>query len=268
MKPSATIVFIGTGAVQGSWDPVIRAMQGAGFPDVVTPGGANFAMARLIYIGRELWRNGEGRRARKLRKKFRAKLKELKHSIAAALKAASEAREISVREEFARVLEVVFCDAERAAVVTTNWDRTVEQEVARLQPNIGFRYLHGRCEAPEGLYLPTEVVTEPYRKEGARRLLRHRRAEVVCGMQQVSKVVLYGLALSPLDAELGQVLASAMNGSNVQRIQIVDPDYASIAERVAGLTDAANARRVEIVGGPPDQLDLGWRDGPDAENCR
>jgi hypothetical protein len=79
------------------------------------------------------------------------------------------------------------------------------------------------------------------------------------GIGAVSKIVLYGLALSPLDAELGQVWASAMLGSNVRRIHVVDPDYVCVAERVAGLTDASSARGVEILGCPPGRLNLGWR---------
>ena len=257
---SDTIVFVGSGAVSGAWSPVIQALQRKRFPDVATVGGANFAMSRLVYTGRQIWRWARGEKHRKLRQEFRETLLDVKRSIASALTEAVAAGSISIRAEFGSVMrEIALKDTERVAVVTTNWEGTVEAAVDVFKLGLGVRYLHGSARDPEHMYLPTEIVEEPYRKRRVRDELSDRRREVVDGIGTASRLVLYGLALSPLDAELGQILASAMTGGRVSAIHIVDPQYPLVAERVAGLLDETSATRTAIYGMPPGDLARQWR---------
>jgi hypothetical protein len=228
-------------------------------------------MARLVYSGRQIWRWAKGKKHRQLRRNFRAKLLEVKSAIAANLSRAVVAGELLVRPEFPDVMQqVVFRDVEKVALVTTNWERTVAMEVAKIHPGISVRYLHGCCDDPENMYLPTEIVEEPYRRKLVRGFLSDRRAEVLNGIGEASKLVLYGLALSSLDAELGQVLASAMHASEVQQVHVIDPRYPLVAERIAGLTDAERATGVEVFGSLPTNLGRTWRFSPKTirDECR
>jgi hypothetical protein len=88
--------------------------------------------------------------------------------------------------------------------LTTNWDRVLENDLA-LGPE-SVVHIHGDVQAPSTLYLPTETSTEPYRTdEGNARLASFTRSAVQV-IQGARQVCIYGLSLSPLDAELNVVL--------------------------------------------------------------
>src|SRR4051794_13128719 len=55
-------------------------------------------------------------------------------------------------------------------------------------------------------------------------------------------LVIYGLGLSALDAELGQILASGIHQGRLQQILVVNPHYVEVADRLATLDDAGSLR--------------------------
>jgi hypothetical protein len=234
-----TIFFVGSGAVTGAWLPVVEALRTTGFRDLVTAEGANFAMARLVYVARlahlEQNRGGLG----KHRHEINAKLTEAKHAIADALVRAETDGTLHVRPEFASVMKqfVLVRPARFAALVTTNWDRTIERAARGFQDDWQALHVHGSVADPEHLYLPTELVEEPYRTRAQRTYLKSHRGELTAAIGQATRIVVYGLALSPLDPELGQVIASGVHHSHVREISVVDPNYVEVAERFATLDD-------------------------------
>lgn len=260
--------LLGAGVVRNSWLPVLRALQETDFPDVATSEGANFAMARLVYAGREVHRSNT---TAGFQEQFRVQLNRIRHAIGRALLEAQAGGELSVRSEFRNIMEaVVRRPGAQVALGTTNWDFVIERALKDEGLDNDVVHLHGTCEAGRGLYLPTEVAEEPYRTQTERASLVGSRGTLLRTMQRATHLVLYGLALSPLDAELGQVLASGMNGSTIREVLIVDPCYPAVAERLAGLTDFGSAP-VQVVGTHP--LDLGrrWtyaRDDVESETAR
>jgi hypothetical protein len=59
-------------------------------------------------------------------------------------------------------------------------------------------------------------------------------------------VILYGISIDPLDAELAQTLASGWSNPNLEEILIVDPNHCLIAHRVNLLID--RRRDVRVIG--------------------
>jgi len=47
-------LLVGAGALIDAWQPVLAAMQANRYEDVQSANAANFALARLVYIGRLL----------------------------------------------------------------------------------------------------------------------------------------------------------------------------------------------------------------------
>jgi hypothetical protein len=66
-------------------------------------------------------------------------------------------------------------------------------------------------------------------------------------------VIIYGLAIDPLDAELGQTLAVGWSNHNLEEILIVDPKHEVIAHRVNLLLDTR--RDVRVLGLDPSTLE-------------
>jgi hypothetical protein len=182
----------------------------------------------------------------------------IRGAIAAELLGAQASGELKARSEFATVMKSVI-GGQRAEVGTTNWDTVLERALRAGGFPDRVVHLHGTCDRKSGehLYLPTEVADEPYRTKFELANFAVPRATLVATLQQAQRLVLYGLALSPLDAELGQVLASGMNESTIEEVLIVNPDYPSVAERVAGLTDLKPGGGIPVIGSHP--LNLGHR---------
>jgi hypothetical protein len=251
------VVIVGTGAVSGAWDPVLRALQTNGFPDVVSADGANFALARMVYIGRGICLRKELKDAPAILASYKAKLIGLRRAITLELGIARE--HLRVRPPFRDVMEqVVRWPAAQVTFATTNWDDAVARALAELDPQIRCHHLHGTCDDPERLYLPTEIVEEPYRDDSEASELQTRRKHLTYHVDKAHRIVLYGVSLSPLDVELAQILASGMAGrTSVRELRIVDPNYPAIAERVMGVTYEGNPD-VRVFGTHPARLSEAW----------
>jgi len=65
-------------------------------------------------------------------------------------------------------------------------------------------------------------------------------------LEVANRVILYGLAIDPLDAELGQTLAAGWSNSNLEEVFIVNPHHSVVAHRVNLLL--GNRRDVRVIG--------------------
>ena len=270
MSRRSTVVLVGAGVVVGAWAPVLTALQSVGFPDLVTAEGANFAMARLVYVGRIAERDHERTPIGRQRDEVRATMERVKSAIARELIAADARGELSVRAEFVDVMRRLAPEDEDLTLITTNWDATVEHAIQRFRPDIHAFHLHGRVDEPAGMYLPSEIVEEPYRETAEFRRLNNGRAQLVRAITVATRLAVYGLGLSALDAELGQVLASGIHGSTVQEILVIDPRYVDVAERLATLNDAGGLT-MPIRCSAPSELAREWifsRDAASEERGR
>lgn len=259
MKPSKNKlcgIVVGAGAVRNAWAPVLRALQPYhDFP--LTADGANSFLARLVYLLR-WWSAVDTDLAKQEREKLVTFLKEIRESIAKELKAAEEKMEIVVRHEFANIINrflIPYCN--NFMLITTNWDTVVGSALdAHMTKDFECAvrplHIHGSIDNPDTLYLPTEMAKEPYRSEQEEQHLGRMHGAIWRGLEGAHRVIVYGLSISPLDAELGQTLAAGWSNQNLKEILVISPNHEEVAHRVNLLLD--RRRDIEVKGFAPDKL--------------
>ena len=206
--PCDTVFLMGAGAVANSWVPVIQALREFSPQQEVRTGDqANFVLANWVYHLRSgavrLKMDDATDEDRQIVHRLGLRDRRLRQEIAAHIRVAAEQDFYRLRRAAVPLLHDPRWGVHRF-FVTTNWDHALETE-------LGFRsesvvHIHGDVESPNTLYLPTETADEPYSKaeENARIAALTRSAVQV--IQGAKQVCIYGLSLSPLDAELGIVL--------------------------------------------------------------
>ena len=111
--------------------------------------------------------------------------------------------------------------------------------------------MHGRSTQGSELYLPPEAADEPYRDRERVKAMMLAHGALKSFVDRCTKLVIYDLALSPLDVEVAQMLASGMHESpSFREIIIVDPDHRAVANRLATLLPLKGPS-IEIVGYDP-----------------
>ncbi|HET9960616.1 MAG TPA: hypothetical protein VFQ61_39365 [Polyangiaceae bacterium] len=83
------------------------------------------------------------------------------------------------------------------------------------------------------------MVEEPYRSTPETDELKTIRTSLFRAIGKATRVVLYGVSISGLDVEFGQVLASALHGGSVHNVIVVKPTYPDVAERIATIVNDA-----------------------------
>jgi hypothetical protein len=251
-------IVVGAGAVKSAWAPVLRALQQYhDFP--LTADGANSFLSRLVYLLR-WWSAVDTDHGKHEREKLVAALKEIRESIAKELKAAEEKKELVVRDEFANIINrfvIPYCN--KFMLVTTNWDKVVGSALdAHMNKNfvcaVRPLHIHGNFDNPDTLYLPTEMAKEPYRSAQEEQHLGKMHGAIWRGLEGAHRVIVYGLSISPLDAELGQTLAAGWSNQNLKEILVISPNHEEVAHRVNLLLD--RRRDVVVKGYAPDKLGI------------
>jgi hypothetical protein len=231
----SAVVLVGAGAVEGAWAPVLRALRttiSPGLPD--DPDVGNLQMARLVH----LLRFAQARNTEVLPNLLTG-LKDLRSAIANEIRGATVRRELRARPNFVETMVSLRERIPALRVITTNWDFSVDEALASLAPPLDVLHLHGSIDAPDYLYLPTEISVDAYHSE--EEVYQHARA-LRLGIGAVSgatELIIYGLSLSPLDAELCQLLWLGLEGrAKLEAIRVFDlqPDFV--------------ARRIEAILGP------------------
>lgn len=248
----SAVVLVGAGAVAGAWAPVLRALRttiSPGLPD--DPDVGNLQMARLVHLLRFAQaRNGE------LLSELMGGLRGLRREIASEIRGATERKELHARQTF---VETVVSLRERIpdlSVITTNWDVSLDEALASLTPPLRVLHLHGSIADPDYLYLPTEFSADAYHSE--EEVYRHERA-LRLGIEAVARateLVVYGLSLSPLDAELCQILWLGLEGrAKLEAVCVFDiqPDFvARRIEAILGPVGLPHSGVTRVQPGPPE----------------
>jgi len=258
--PKKIALLTGAGAIKNAWNPICRALQPFyAFP--ITPESANSIFARMVYLLRYFSSDyylstADGQINLKARLDH---LKEVKTSIAKELKIARENNELSVRDEFTKIMEsFVITKAMKIHHITTNWDAICGRKLSSLinRTHIGdlpILYLHGEIASPSNLYLPTEMVEEPYRQDDEQTMLGTAHGHTWRVLEQADRIVIYGLSISPLDAELLQIIACGLDYSIKKEVFIIDPFHEQVAERLKPLINP-NRQEVKVFGFSPSDL--------------
>jgi hypothetical protein len=136
-------------------------------------------------------------------------------------------REITIRDSFINVVNLLKNYATDYIAITTNWDTVVDKV---FEDNV--IHLHGIFLNPLTLYLPTEIVYEPYRSKNQRKSHLTSHLKALYALSEADSLLIYGLSLSPLDAELSNILYECLNGEKIKYIIIVDPCYELVIKRM------------------------------------
>lgn len=239
-SPKRTALIVGAGAVENAWSPVAAALKqvyGDNFPTTTAASNAIFADIvwglRWLHFVRRTERKRE-RRAQLDRECRRAlnKYRKVKRRVALQLRRAERAREIQTRPQLRDLIALhvgaAYC------VLTTNWDTTLERflkENYKQSPPVV--HLHGTAKDADSLFLPSEVIEEPYRPWRDNRRLGGRRLWLIQQIARCDELVVYGLSFDPLDAELGRIVAAG--AQKLKKIVVVDLEPGTVKDRLNAL---------------------------------
>lgn len=234
------VIIVGAGAVENAWIPITNAIKVATNQDVDID-GANCFFARLIYLQR-FYAKIPVADAKRYLKISLENMVTIKNAICGEIKNAQKAEILKPREEFRTILKKFVFNGSKNSVglISTNWDTVIDDDVDDLLKEIynGNQtlkcfHIHGSVEFPDYLYLPSETTQENYRSDDENKKFGLNHAKTIQFLEQANQVLIYGLSLDPLDAELSQVLGGVSFGSNnLREIIIVNPDYERIRNRV------------------------------------
>jgi|JI10StandDraft_1071094.scaffolds.fasta_scaffold22411_7 hypothetical protein len=227
-----TIVIVGAGAVRGpigedsdSWSVIRNALNkefGAFHP--VSKGDENFVMANLVFKMRYLHLKKGSERFQTAQKEVIFEYNKFIQTIANGLMEAQERGDISLRPEFENLVAPYFNDPP-VLMITTNWDTLLGERFAQKWM---VEHLHGSVMALDLMLLPSEIVFENYRTSESINLLSKRHNFLLERLIHAERIVIYGLSLSPLDAELNMLIGESLRGNdpyspkNNQSVVIID----------------------------------------------
>ncbi len=239
--PPKTVLLSGTGIVKGSWRPVRNALLK--FHTELPEGEENLAFASEIQLLRQIasayrggiklvrFNLGEYFNIRGRFKEQMSRYYSLKKEIAFHLHQSMDSNEISYRETLLLIDSKWLKDTESKVVITTNWDLVLEEYFT----DTFVYHLHGDITDHTTLYLPSEHSWESYHHiEAKGKLPRHYKRIthgnwLISGVQQL---IIAGLSLSPLDAELNSLLRSATDKGPIKEVIIIDPYPELIYQRL------------------------------------
>jgi hypothetical protein len=251
-------LIVGTGAVENSWKPILKAIDL--FYDIkTTVDGANCLFAKDVYLTRYF--ASVSRKDKEGLGEMLTRLKLLKVLICFELEKAQKTKKLKPRKELQHILEKFILHKNVVAVlISANWDIVVNKEVQRILATpvnkfgmeINSFHIHGSIYDFDEFYLPSEHTKELYRTRTEKRKFDKKNAIFLHNAEIADKIILYGLSLDPLDAELSQVLAACCVEENLKEIIIINPDYRRVAERARILNESN--RKIKITCYDPSDL--------------
>ncbi len=253
MNNKSIALVVGAGAVENSWNPIIRAFKKVCKWELDAD-GANFSFARIIYLMR-FYSQIKHPEAKENFDVMKENITILKEQIAEELKIAQATGEIYERKAFKAVLEkFIFSNSNRFCLISTNWDTVIDNSINSyiklnniMHSDLKTFHIHGSINSPEHMYLPSEITNESYRTEEEDKLHGSNHASMISLLHEANTIVIYGLSLDPLDAELSQALFAGMDSKKLEKIIIVNPDHTKIAKRMLLLLNTrGNMTKVKI----------------------
>jgi hypothetical protein len=215
-----TLFLVGTGIERNPWEPVCDAINHfrhtytseSGSVRIEDSDRANFWLGLHVYRGRFLWcKDVEESPAKFDVPTFRAGFKNsdalLKESIAEKLVSATRPQTTRLTARCGQLLDECQAGAwgDTFAFLTTNWDLLLEQSGKVAKESVF--HLHGSVDDRRTMYLPTEISPENYRDDEQRKAMAGSLATMWLAVRDAGQIVVYGLSLSPMDAELAHLLS-------------------------------------------------------------
>ena len=252
-KFDTTVLLVGSGAVDKSWVPVIRAFEAS--DGVFDPDTANCVFANVVYMMRFFYSSKSATDEEKEKNKIR--YLQLKEAVCYQIGESIKRGELRSHDVFDEILgRYVMTDTSHFALISTNWDTTIEDKMNELQESKGKKrvlplmayHIHGIFNQPDSLYLPTETVREVYRDEEEETKLGMDHSGMIHLLQSADRIVLYGISLDPLDAELTQIISIGLS-TETKELIIIDPNFEKVFKRINIHISSEN--EVEIFGVNP-----------------
>lgn len=168
--------------------------------------------------------------------------------VARVLQEAETSGEIALRASFAESIAKESVPAP-VAVVTTNWDTLLD---AHFKDRFPVMHLHGSVLDSSIMLLPSEIVMEVYRADSLQRIMMKRHRRILDQFESAKKVIIYGLSLDPLDAELNLIVGDSLRGDNPDRktgpkeIVVIDRNPDEIEARLRHFDPGMNIRKVPV----------------------
>ncbi len=228
-----TALFVGAGAVERAWDPIVSALQHFS-PIVINADQASCMLTRSVFLSR-FFASYAGPDGVNVSYDL---LEKQKFRIAEELKLAEKSGLIRARSDIEWVVNHLLLPRSPVFyVVSTNWDCTVDiaiQNILSVQVGTETKvfHLHGSYIDPASLYLPSEISSEPYRDEFQTQKIGGMHVGLMGALSDLEHLVIYGLSLDPLDAELNQTLAAVIDSAAIKTIEIVDLEPEKVADRI------------------------------------
>lgn len=232
------VILVGAGAVEHAWEPILNVFRLA-YGNETDADSANFLFAKSICALRLYSKLDKGFKQLKEEQETVSLMKEV---IGDSLKLAQKAGILKPRKEFAALLDkFVLCNPTNLfGFVTTNWDTVIDIEADRWVKekyldieSAEVFHIHGSIEAHENLYLPSETSMENYRSDAENEKVGYNHFATYELLKEANSIILYGLSLDPLDAELNLLLGGTFASSKtVREVIIVNPNYQVVRKRV------------------------------------
>lgn len=234
-------ILTGAGAVQNAWEPVLscfRPINGA----ETDSDTANFLFAKSICALRLYSKSPKGMAQLNEERDMVNIMKEI---VCISLKNAQQTGMLKPREEFESILNtfVLTNPDSLFGFVSTNWDTVIDDAADRWVKEKYYNiasskvfHIHGSIEQHEHIYLPSETSMENYRSDAENDALGYNHFATYQFLCEANTILLYGLSLDPLDAELCLLLNGTFQESKMIRdIIIINPDYQKVRKRVKAL---------------------------------
>jgi hypothetical protein len=250
MNERVTLV-VGAGAVENAWKPVIKAIRDVANRDV-NINNANCFFAQLIYLAR-FYSNINHFEAAKNLVVTLDNIKILKNQICSNLKLAQENGEIRSRSELKKILsKFITSKGNKATLISTNWDTVIEDEINKIyhlndEKKISCLHVHGDIDSD--IYLPTEITPETYRTEEEEKNFGSKTSLLIKALEKTDTLLIYGLSLNPLDAELLQVISYI---NNVKKIIVIDPKHDDVINNLRAIIE--HSHELNIIGYCPSKF--------------
>lgn len=256
-------IIVGAGALENAWIPIINAIKVVTNLDVDID-GANCFFSRSIYLQR-FYAKMPVPDAKIYLKVSLQNMISLKNAICDEIKKAQKNGILKPRKEFRSILRKFVFNGSKNSVglISTNWDTVIDDDINKFMKQIyddnqtlKCIHIHGNIEFSDHFYLPSETTQENYRSDDENKNFGLNHFKTMQFLEQANQVLIYGLSLDPLDAELSQVLSIAtLRNNNLREIIIVNPDCEKIRNRVKGLFFPYSNSSIKIRCFSPENLE-------------
>ncbi|MEO6327805.1 MAG: hypothetical protein ABIO55_02685 [Ginsengibacter sp.] len=245
------VLITGSGAVQNAWDPIIEVIQPPHLDSPINSYQANSLLALLVYNVRL---HGSSQNI-DIQNRSKEILQDTRPRIASCIKEYQHVGKLPPQREFGFLVEkLIFNQKPHESFkfyhITTNWDTVIHKFLIQFYSQIKTLYLHGSIDDPRTLYLPTEVCVEVYRDKEENAKLTESRDAICSILPDCDELYIYGLSISPLDAELFQILSFCLNQAKIKKILVIDNKCLDVIKQLKIILQ----RPIDIKGVKPEDI--------------